>query len=124
MIGKDCGVGKNADAQAGGDCGLDAGEVGARVGDMPPASGRFERVDGAIAIKTALREHGQRHRITAQIDGMAAACHLNQILRPSGDRAGFAGIALHEREIKLAALDIAAQFDAQITTDVEPETRP
>jgi hypothetical protein len=44
-----------------------------------------------------------------------------KILGPDSDRAG---IAFHEREIELAAFEIAAQLDAQIAADVEPESGP
>ena len=47
-----------------------------------------------------------------------------KILGPDSDRAGPAGITFHEREIELAAFEIAAQLDAQITADVEPEPGP
>jgi hypothetical protein len=47
-----------------------------------------------------------------------------KVLGPDSHRAGPAGIAFHEREIEFAAFEIAAQLDAQITADVEPEPRP
>jgi hypothetical protein len=55
---------------------------------------------------------------------MAAAGHPVKILGPDSDRTGPTGIAFHEREIELAAFEIAAQLDAQIAADVEPESGP
>ena len=78
-------------------------------------------MDGTIAIETTLGEHGQWQRIAARVDGMAAAGHPVKILGPDSDRTGPTGIAFHEREIELAAFEIAAQLDAQIAADVEPE---
>ena len=122
MISKDRGGRKDTHAEARRDRSLNAGEVGAGIGDTPSPSSGFQRMDGAIAIETALGEHGQRQRIAAPIDGMAAAGYPVKILGPDSDRAGLAGIAFHEREIELPAFEIAAQLDAQITADVEPET--
>src|SRR3954451_5812672 len=124
MISKDRDGRKDAYAQARRDRRLNASEVGAGIGDVPSPSGGLQRMDGAIAIETALGEHGQWQWIAARVYGMAAAAHPVKILGPDSDRTGPTGVAFHEREIELAAFEIAAQLDAQITADVEPEPGP
>jgi len=124
MISKDRDRRKDTHAEACRDRSLNAREVGAGIGDVPGPSGGLQRMDGAVAIETALGEHRQWQRIAARVDRMAAAGHPVKILGPDSDRAGPAGIAFHEREIELTAFEITAQFDAQITADVEPEPGP
>ena len=72
MLGQDRDLGQNADAEADGDRGLDADEIGARIGHVPRASGRFGGVDHAIAIEAALLGHHERQRIATEIDRMLA----------------------------------------------------
>src|SRR5262245_61908286 len=91
---------------------------------MPGASCRFERMDGAVAVDTTLREHHQRDRVAPQVESAAAARDPTQALGPGCNAAGVTGIAFEQDQIKLAALKIAAQLDAELATYVEPQPWP
>src|SRR5258708_3041256 len=60
MIGEDGDVGQDADAETDRHGGLNAGEVGARIGDAPRTPGSLDGVNGALAIEAALLEQGER----------------------------------------------------------------
>src|SRR5262249_55112228 len=113
----------DAHAEAGGDGGLNARKIGARVGDMPRATRRLERVDGAIAVEAALLEDRERHRAGARIDRMPPAGHPVETLGPGRDAAVLPRVPLDQREIELAALEIAGEPDAQPAAHVEPQAR-
>ncbi len=61
MFGENRDVGQDTHAEPGRHRGLNAGQVRARVRDVPGAARGFERMNGAIAIEAALLEHGERH---------------------------------------------------------------
>src|SRR5262245_56317626 len=123
MLREDRHLRQDADADADGDRGLDAGKAWAGIGHVPGAAGGLRGVDHAVAIKAALLGHAERQRIAAEIDRVLAARHPMQALGPGRDPAAFAGVALVEREIKLATLDRAARLHAQPAAHVEPQPR-
>jgi hypothetical protein len=78
---------------------------------------------GAIAVETALVEHGERYGIAAQVDGMMLADNPGKTLGPSMDAAAFTRVALDDRKVELAALELSSQIHAQIAVHVEPQRR-
>src|SRR4029453_2236358 len=123
MVAEDRDLRQNANAETGGDRSLDAGQARAGVGDVPSALRRFDGMDCAISVETALLENNERHRITAHVDRTAAACDPVQALWPRGDAAAFPNVAFQECEIELAAFQIVARSHTEIAAHVEPEIR-
>src|SRR5262245_3950277 len=121
MLRQDRNLWQDADAEPRRNRSLDAGEVGAGVGDVPGAPGCLDRVDHALAIEAALLGHHQRQRIAIIRGRMLAAGYPAQLLGPRRDAAALAGIALEEREIELAALERAPHLDTQAAADVETQ---
>ena len=116
------GLWKNADPKTNRNGSQDAGEVWTCVGDVPRAPGGFQGVDGAIAIKTALRKDREWNGVALDIDRVASAGDPVETLGPGRDRAGVTEVAFEEREIEFTAFDVAAQTDAEIAAHVEPQT--
>src|SRR5262249_19340058 len=75
MYGEEGDVRQDADAEADRNGGLNAGQVGARIGDTPGAPGGLEQMDGPPAVKAALFEDGERQGITAVVDRKPFADH-------------------------------------------------
>ena len=112
---------QNAQAHAGGNGGLDAGEVRTGIGHVPGTAGALQRMDRARAVEAARRKSNQRHRARARIARMGFAGHPVHALRPHRDAAFFAGRALEQRQINLAAFEVALEVGALVGTHVEPQ---
>ena len=116
--------GRMADAEADRDRRLDAGQVRARIGDVPGAARRLERVDQPVAIEAALLGDGERHRIARQIDRMFAARHPLQPLRPAATPRRRPALRLTSARSSSPRSSSALQRRAQSAAHVEPQGRP
>ena len=123
MIGENGDLWQDADAEAGRDSGLNAENIGARVGDMPSAADRLKRIYRPVAVKAPLLEHGERQRIAAEIDRVAAAGDPVQTLWPGGNTTTLFHIALQQRDVEIAAFQGAAQLSAFSAAHMEPQAR-
>ena len=88
---------------------------------MPAAAGGLDGMDGAGPVNAAGGEADQRDRPHPGIDRMDFAGDPLHPFRPRGDAAAFAGAALDQRQVELAAVEIAAQMHALVGADVEPQ---
>src|SRR5262245_13358563 len=108
MICENRNLGKDADAEAGGDGSLDADEIGAGIGDIPGTARSLERMDRTVAIEASLFEHGERQRLAPEIDRVAATGDPVQALCPRGDAAALPEVTLEQPEVELGALERVA----------------
>ena len=81
-------------------------------------------MDRSIAVNASLLEYGERQRIVAEIDGMTAAGGPAQTLGPRRNPADLAGVTLEQSEVKLSALQRAAQLHAETAAHIEPQAGP
>src|SRR5690349_20561680 len=123
MIGLDRHFRKNAQAHAGGDRGLNAGEIRTRVGHMPGAASAFERMNGAGSIETTGGKTDQRYRSGFRMERMALAGHPMDPLRPHRDPALFTGGTLEQSQVEIASLEIAPEIRTLIGADIESQVR-
>ena len=93
MIGQDCNLRQDADAETDRNCGLDAGEIGAGIRGVPAPPCGLDGVDHSIAIKAALFKHHQGHGVTVQVDAMPLACNPTQLLGPRRNYVASASVA-------------------------------
>ena len=123
MLGLDRHLGQNGQAHACGDRGLNAGKARRGIGHMPAPPGAFQRMDRAGAIEAAAGKADQRHGADLQIDRMGFAGDPVHALGPRRDAALLAGVALEQREVELAAFQIAPENQALVGSHVKPQAR-
>src|SRR5579871_674641 len=114
---------QNAQPHAGRNRGLDASEAGGGVSHVPGAAGALQRMDGARPVEAAGGKADQRHRTRLDIARMLLAGDPVHAFRPHRDAALLADGALEQREIKLAAIEVALEVEALVGADVEPQGR-
>ena len=86
MVGLDRDLRQDAQPQAGGDRGLDAGEARTGVGHVPGAAGALDARGSRGAIQAAGGKGDQRHRVALGIERMVLAGDPVHPLRPHRDR--------------------------------------